>query len=293
MKVMVMVKATASSEAGALPSEQLLTEMGAFNEELVKAGVMLAGEGLKPTSAGVRVRFSGKDRTVIDGPFAETKELLAGFWLWRVESMDEAIAWVKRCPNPHHEESEIEIRPIFSAEDFGEAMTPELLEQEASVRAQSLGLGEIHYADMAERRIIGIQERYNQATRANIPAQWMKFAPRMGEISGRVGGDSYGVCWNTNADCEFDYLTGVETADSANDPNGPDEVLLPAGRYAVFTHDAPISKIAETIDGIWSKWAPDCELKLATGAPCFERYTERFDPSTGLGAVEIWVPLAS
>ena len=135
MKVMVIVKATKESEAGVMPSEQLLTEMGKFNEELVNAGIMLAGEGLHPSSKGARVRFSGRSRTVIDGPFAETKELIAGFWLWQVESLDEAIEWVKRCPNPHNEDSEIEIRPIFEAEDFGEAFTPELREQEDRLRA--------------------------------------------------------------------------------------------------------------------------------------------------------------
>ncbi len=137
MKVMVIVKATADSEAGKLPSQQLLTEMGNYNEELVKAGIMLAGEGLQPSSQGARVRFSGKDRTVTDGPFAETKELIAGFWLWQVKSMDEAIGWVKRCPNPMPGDSEIEIRPLFSAEDFGEAMTPELREQDERLRAET------------------------------------------------------------------------------------------------------------------------------------------------------------
>jgi hypothetical protein len=136
MRVMVIVKATEESEAGVMPSEQLLTEMGAFNEELVKAGVMLAGEGLKPSAAGARVRFSGSQRTVIDGPFAETKELIAGFWIWEVASLDEAIAWVKRCPNPMEGESEIEIRPVFEAEDFGAEFTPELREQEERLRAQ-------------------------------------------------------------------------------------------------------------------------------------------------------------
>ncbi len=136
MRVMVLIKANQDSEAGVMPGEQLLTEMGAYNEELVKAGVMLAGDGLKPTSAGARVRFSGSQRTVIDGPFAETKELIAGYWIWQVESLDEAIAWVKRCPNPMGVESEIEIRPLVEAEDFGEAFTPELREQEARLRAQ-------------------------------------------------------------------------------------------------------------------------------------------------------------
>ena len=137
MRVMVMVKATKSSEAGEMPSEQLLTEMGKFNEELVKAGVMLAGEGLHPSSKGKRVRFSGKDRTVIDGPFTETKELVAGFWILQVRSMDEAVEWIRRCPNPMPETSEIEIRPVFEAEDFGEALTPELRAHDAKLREQA------------------------------------------------------------------------------------------------------------------------------------------------------------
>lgn len=136
MRVMVIVKATNESEAGKMPSTELLAAMGQFNEELVKAGVMLAGEGLKPSAHGKRVRFSGKDRTVIDGPFAETKELVAGFWLWQVKSMDEAVEWVRRCPNPMEGESEIEIRPLFEAEDFGAEFTPELQEQEARLREQ-------------------------------------------------------------------------------------------------------------------------------------------------------------
>jgi hypothetical protein len=136
MRVMVMVKANADSEAGVMPSEQMLREMGQFNEELVKAGVMLAGDGLQPSAKGARVRFSGKERKVIDGPFAETKELIAGFWIWQVRSLDEAIEWVKRCPNPTGEESEIEIRQIFEAEDFGPEFTPELRAQEERLRAE-------------------------------------------------------------------------------------------------------------------------------------------------------------
>jgi hypothetical protein len=136
MKVMVIVKATKASEAGQMPSQQLLSEMGKFNEELVKAGVMLAGEGLQPSSKGARVRFTGKNRAVTDGPFAETKELIAGFWLWKVSSLQEAVDWVKRCPNPHAEESEIEIRPLFEIEDFGDAATPEVRERDARLRAQ-------------------------------------------------------------------------------------------------------------------------------------------------------------
>jgi hypothetical protein len=136
MRVMVQVKATEESEAGEMPSQELLTEMGKFNEELVKAGVMLAGEGLHPSSKGVRIQFSGDKRTVVDGPFAETKELVAGYWLWQVRSMDEAIEWAKRCPNPMDQGGVLEIRPVFEAEDFGDEFTPELREQEERLRAQ-------------------------------------------------------------------------------------------------------------------------------------------------------------
>jgi hypothetical protein len=136
MRCMVIVKASKDSEAGVMPREKLLAEMGKFNEELVKAGVMLAGEGLQPSSKGKRVLFSGDKRTVVDGPFTETKELIAGFWLWQVRSMEEAVEWAKRCPNPHEGESVIEIRQVFEAEDFGAELTPELREQEERLRAQ-------------------------------------------------------------------------------------------------------------------------------------------------------------
>ena len=136
MRFMVIVKASKASEAGVLPSEKLLTEMGKYNEELTKAGVLLAAEGLHASSKGARVKFSGEKRAVIDGPFAETKELVAGFWLWKCKSLQEAIDWVKRCPNPHNEEGEIEIRQVFEAEDFGPSFTPELRAQEERLRAQ-------------------------------------------------------------------------------------------------------------------------------------------------------------
>jgi hypothetical protein len=139
MRFMVIVKATADSEAGAMPSEELLAAMGRYNEELVAAGIMKAGEGLHPSSKGVRVRFSGDQRSVIDGPFAETKELIAGFWLWQVASLAECIEWVKRCPNPMPGESEIEIRQVFEAEDFGDEFTPELREQEERLRVRMAG----------------------------------------------------------------------------------------------------------------------------------------------------------
>jgi hypothetical protein len=134
---MVIVKASKDSEAGVMPSQKLLAEMGKYNEDLVKAGVLLAAEGLHASAKGKRVRFSGKNRTVTDGPFTETKELIAGFWLWQVRSMEEALEWVKRCPNPHEGESEIEIRQVFEAEDFGPELTPELKQQEERLRAQA------------------------------------------------------------------------------------------------------------------------------------------------------------
>jgi hypothetical protein len=136
MRVMVLLKANKDSESGVMPSQKLLEDMGKYNEELVNAGIMLAGEGLHPTSKGKRVRFSGAKRSVIDGPFAETKELIAGFWIWKVKSMDEAIEWIKRCPNPTGEEAEVEIRQVFEAEDFGAEFTPELREQEERLRAR-------------------------------------------------------------------------------------------------------------------------------------------------------------
>ena len=141
MRVIVLVKADENSEAGVMPDERLMTEMGAFNEELVNAGIMLEGEGLRPTSQGKRVKFNGDQRTVVDGPFAETKELVAGYWLWKVSSMDEAVEWVKRCPNPTGAESQIEIRPIFELEDFGKELTPELRAQDERLRARIASKG--------------------------------------------------------------------------------------------------------------------------------------------------------
>ena len=140
MRVMVMVKADPSTEAGALPDEKMLSEMTKFNEELVKAGIMLAGEGLHPSSKGARIKFSGSKRTVVDGPFTEAKELVAGFWLWQVKSLDEAIEWAKRCPNPTGAEGQLEIRQVFEDDDFGAALTPELREKEARLRTEAARL---------------------------------------------------------------------------------------------------------------------------------------------------------
>ena len=142
MRVMVIVKASPESEAGEMPSEQLLTEMGKYNEELVNAGIMLAGEGLQSSAKGARVRFNGDKRTVIDGPFSETKELIAGFWLWQVKSMDEAIEWAKRCPNPMEGESELELRQVFENEDFGEEFTPEARALEDKLRERTVNYGQ-------------------------------------------------------------------------------------------------------------------------------------------------------
>jgi len=194
VKFMILIKATKDSEAGVMPSEQLLTEMGKFNEELVKAGVMLAGEGLHPSSKGARVRFSGGKRTVIDGPFAETKELIAGFWLWQVKSKEEAIEWVKRCPNPHNEETEVEIRQLFEAEDFGAEFTPELRRQEAGIRAQALGLGAPRFEHGREMIVAGLNESYTFETCVKIPVQWERFVPHIGKVPGQMGNIAYGIC---------------------------------------------------------------------------------------------------
>ena len=171
MKVLVIVKASNDSEAGVMPSAELLTAMGKYNEELVNAGIMLDGTGLTPSSRGARVRFSGSNRTVIDGPFAETKELIAGFWDWKVKSLQEAIEWVKKCPNPMNEDSDIEIRPYFETEDFGEAYTPELQEQDATIRAKSMGLNAPTFQTGPELTIAGINQSYTMETRISIPQQ--------------------------------------------------------------------------------------------------------------------------
>jgi AraC family transcriptional regulator len=291
MKVMVIVKATKGSEAGGLPSEELLSAMGKYNEELAEAGIILSMEGLKPSSEGVRVRFSGTSRVVTDGPFAETNEVIAGFWLWKVKSMAEATEWVKRCPNPMLEDSVIEIRPVFEADDFGEAFTPELREQEAAVRAKALGLGTPTFRPGQRLLIAGLNESYTAATRGKIPEQWRRLAPHLGKVPGQVGEDSYGVCWKADSQCNFEYLAGVAVSSPDRLPAGFKAVEIDSLRYAVFGHAGHVSEIPATIDAIWTKWAPDCGLRLAHGAPCFERYTDEFDARTGLGGMEIWIPL--
>ncbi len=165
MKVLVIVKATKASEAGEMPNTELLTAMGQYNQELVNAGIMIDGAGLTPSSRGARVHFSGTNRTVMDGPFAETKELIAGYWVWKVKSLQEAIDWVKKCPNPMTEDSDIEIRPYFEVEDFGEAFTPELQEQEAALRASGLGLNPPTFQDCPDIEIAGLNQSYTIESR--------------------------------------------------------------------------------------------------------------------------------
>jgi len=290
MRFMVIVKASQASEAGQLPDEAILKKMAAFNEELIKAGVMLSGEGLQASAKGARVRFSGSRRTVIDGPFAETKELIAGYWIWKCASLQEAIDWVKRCPNPHAGESEIEIRQIFEAPDFGEAFTPELREQEAAQRAQTLGLERPQFADGKALRIAGINQAYTMENRAQIPLQWQRFVPHIGKVAGQVQGYSYGVCWNDKLGFDFDYLTGVEVPVAGLLPDGFTVLELKAQRYAVFVHQGHISNLVNTIETIWMKWVPESGLKAAR-APCFERYTPEFDPQKGIGGIELWIPV--
>lgn len=291
MKVMVIVKASKESEAGEMPTEQAFREMGRFNEELVNAGIMLQGEGLHPSSKGKRVHFSGKNRTVIDGPFAETKELIAGFWMWKVSSIEEAVEWVKKCPNPMISDSDIDIRPVFEADDFGEAFTPELREQEAAIRAKSLGLGFPRFEEGRSMTLAGLKERYTSETRGSIAQHWDRFVPHLGKVAGQVGDIAYGVCLNSDHQGGLDYVTAVEVSGSGSLPKSFVSVAIPARRYIVFTHDEHVSKLDKTFDAIWRKWAPECGLKIAD-SPCFERYTSEFDPTTGRGGTEVWVPIS-
>lgn len=290
MKVMVMVKATPSSEAGVMPSEELIQAMTKFNEDLVEAGILLGGDGLKPSKEAVRIRFSGDKRTQMDGPFADTKELVAGYWLWQVESMDEAIAWVKKCPNPMLEDSDIDIRPIIEFEDFGEAFTPELQEKEAALLAQTLELPKPSFEDSDALTLIGIEKYYSYSARGQIGQQWEEFL-KIREAHSAIQANvlCYGVCTNTSEN-GFYYLSGMQLAPGAEPPEEFALIKLMPARYAVFKHEQHISSIAQTMDIIWSKWVINCGLKIAQ-APCFERYTENFDPITGYGGTEVWIPL--
>ncbi len=290
MKVFVAVKASKSSEAGMLPDVELMTAMGKFNEALIEAGIMVDGAGLTPSSRGARVRFSGQQRIVTDGPFTETKELVAGFWIWNVRSMEEAIEWVKKCPNPMPEDSDIEIRPIAEAEDFGDAFTQELRENEAILRAKTLGLNAPHFVDAGSMVIGGLQAAYDCETRTAIPQHWQRFVAQADQMACMQGKDMYGVCWNATADGNFEYLSGAPIDPSEDLPASFSKLVIDAQRYAVFPHTQHVSAIPQTLDTIWRKWVKDCGLSIAE-APCLERYTLEFDPVTGMGGMEIWIPV--
>jgi AraC family transcriptional regulator len=293
MKVMVIVKASKDSEAGIMPSEEMLREMGAFNEALVKAGIMQAGEGLYPSSQGARVRFSGKERSVVNGPFAETKELIAGFWIWQVKSMEDAIEWVKRCPNPMLTDSEIEIRRVFASEDFASVdPTGEVRAQEERLTQEILSyrLESPRFEQGKEMIIAGLNRHFTQETRSQIPDLWMKFVPSLGKIPNQKGKSTYGVCHGDDAKGSFEYMAGVEVQSTADLPSGFTHLKVPAHRYAVFTHSKHISELPKTLDAIYCKWLPNSGLEAAH-APFFERYTEEFCPDKGMGGVEVWIPI--
>jgi AraC family transcriptional regulator len=206
--------------------------------------------------------------------------------------MQEAIDWVKRCPNPMNEDSDIEIRPLFESEDFGEAFTPELREQEAAILATTYQLEMPTFKLGPDMMIAGLNRSYTAESRVAIPQQWEQFVSQAKSIPGAEGTTYYGVCWNTKPNCEFDYLTGVEIATASKLPPQFTSLKLIAKRYAVFPHSKHVSMIPKTIDAIWTKWVPNCGLKVAE-APCFERYTSEFNPATGMGGMEIWIPLNS
>lgn len=289
---MVLVKATRESEAGEMPDEMLLTEMTKYNEELVKAGVMLSGEGLHPSSRGARVRFSGTNRSVVNGPFDAMNELVAGFWLWRVASMQEAIEWVKRCPNPMRSESEIEIRQVFDAADFGDALTPELREREERMRMDMVARQVVpaRLEDGQSMTFAGLNGAYTMETRRGIPEQWGRLCSHLGSIAGQIGHDSFGVSWNIRKEQSFDYLCGVQVSPGTPLPAGFTTVTLAPRRYAVFVHHGHVSEIAAFIDSIYDAWLPTSGFQTG-GAPCFERYTQEFNPETGKGGTEIWIPI--
>lgn len=287
MKVIVFVKATTASEAGEMPSQELMTAMMQYNQQLVEAGLMLGGDGLHPSSKGARVLFSGAKRTVKQGPFPQTNEIVAGYWLWQVKSMEEAIEWVKRCPNPMLEDSEIEIRPLFGPEDFAEVMTPELREQEAQLRA--LVPEPDRWEKKPARLFAGIQRHYIHADRDKIPQHWQEFAPSIGKVPNQIGTDCFGICANVSSE-GFDYMTAVEIRIADKLPPGFTNLELPTHHYAVFVHAGHVSAIPQFICSIWDKWLPASGLQAAP-SPCYERYTEEFNPDTGFGGMEIWIPI--
>lgn len=289
MKVMVIVKASPSSEAGVMPSEELMAEMGAYNQKLIDAGIMLAGEGLHPTSRGYRVRFSGANRTVVRGPFTETNELIAGYWLWKVQSIEEALEWVKQCPNPMLEDSEIEIRQVYDMEDFGEVMTPELKEQDLGQRAKLAGLGWLGIQDSSERKLLGVGKKYSAETRFRIPEQWHQFVGMLPQLQGNHHPETYGLITPVSGCSEIHYLTGVEPINSSNTPQTFTSGNIPAGNYAVFAHEGHVSKIPDTMQKI-GEILSESGYSSESGIS-FEKYTAKFDPMKGTGGIEIWVSI--
>ena len=289
MKVMVIVKATERSEAGLMPDEKLLADMGHFNTQLAEAGILETGEGLLASSKGARVRFSGANRTVTTGPFANPSELVAGFWIWRVKSLDEAIEWVKRCPNPMPTDCDIEIRPMMEQDCESDTAKPDTREADAAATAQLLGLT-VRFENSKELVIAGLKQNYMFASRTAIPAQWQRFMPYIGQVAGQVGKVAYGVCTNNSTNDGFAYLSGVQVAQTNALPGEFESLPIPAHRYAIVSHSGHVSNIAQTIDTIWKQWLPTSGLKAAA-SPCFEKYTEQFNPLSGTGGMEIWVPL--
>ncbi len=285
-----MVKATAESEAGVMPSEQLLTDMGNYNQQLIDAGIMQGGEGLRPSLDGVRIRFRESDRTVVNGPFSETRELIAGFWIWRVQSMDEAIAWVKRCPNPMEGESWIEIRTIFEADDFGDAFTPAAREQEARQRGVILGLAPLRLETRGPLPVVGLSGRFGSDAFEDLSELWQRFAPQIGQVPGQVGTTAYGVSWNFSTDGQFDHLAGVELAANSPLPAGLEQVTVPAGTFVVFPYPGHISALPATWRTIWSDWFPASGYQPTHGS-CVEQYSSEFNPATGTGGIELWIPI--
>ncbi|HAN98683.1 MAG TPA: hypothetical protein DCQ98_15150 [Planctomycetaceae bacterium] len=291
MKVMVIVHATASSEAGEMPSAEMFEAMGRYNEQLIEAGIMVEGAGLKPSSAGARVRFAGTERLVTQGPFAETRELIAGYWLWQVDSLEQAIEWVKRCPNPMPEELEIEIRPLFAAEDFVSLMTPEQIEHEATLLAKTLQLAPPRFERIDELRLVGLSQRHPIDDPLGIPGQWESFLPLVGRLG--IGDPQvyYGACVACDGSTAFEYVAAVESDRESPLPAELTRVEVPARRYAIFDHHDHVSKLQETFERIWKRWLPESGFRAAD-APVLERYGREFDPRTGMGGMEVLIPLA-
>ncbi len=291
MKVMVIVKASKSSEAGELPSTEMLAAMGEFNQKLVEAGVMVDGAGLRPSREGARVRFSGTERLVTDGPFAETKELIAGYWIWNVQSIEEAIEWVKQCPNPMPEESDIEIRRFYEVEDFGPAFTAELREKEAVQRAVLLGLQAPNFCDVEEMIVVGMNQSYDMVSRSAIPQQWDRFNDRTKPLGISPSADYFGVSWKCDSQGNFEYLVGTKASEIREVPADFTSLTIPAGRYVVFEYVEHISKFPSFPQKVFKQWAPESGITIGPG-PWLERYTPKFDPAVGVGGIELWIPIA-